>query len=165
MATFYNAGEVLEMGLEIERSGRRFYLAAAEHAEDPCVREVLSGLAEMEADHEDVFTQLKADLERGPDNDVAYDPEDVAMRYLSAVADAHVFGAAATAPEELVRGMSGRGVLKTAIQFEKDSVVFFLGLVDLVPDDMGKKAVEGLVREEMGHIATLSQQMDSLPQC
>ncbi len=162
MALSFNADEVLEMGLQIERNGSRFYRRAAEGATHPEVKELLLELAEMEADHEKLFAELKAKLPPGAAPEMEYDPHGETALYLRAAADTHVFNTQREHPELLSGKESPEEVLEIAIRFEKDSVVFFLGLKDMVPDGLGKAEVEGLIHEEMNHVTSLSQTLEAL---
>ncbi|MFO7955843.1 MAG: ferritin family protein [Candidatus Brocadiia bacterium] len=162
MTPVYNAREVLEMACQIERNGGRFYRQAALKAEDENVRAVLNGLAEMEEDHEDLFEALQEDLS---DDDVplpAYDPEDDVAHYLRAAADTHVYNVYRDCPDAMADVASAAEALERAIQFEKDTVCFFLGVRDMVPEGLGRAEVDRLIREEMDHITQLSRQMDQL---
>jgi len=53
-------------------------------------------------------------------------------------------------------------VLRLALGFEKDSVVFFLGIRELVPAELGKDRIDWLIRQEMAHITDLASQLRSL---
>ena len=50
-------------------------------------------------------------------------------------------------------------VFHTAIGLEKDSVIFYLGIRDLVPAKLGKDRVNEVIAEEMRHITLLSRQL------
>jgi len=53
-------------------------------------------------------------------------------------------------------------ILQTAIGLEKDSVVFYLGMKDAIPQRLGRSKIDGIIKEEMGHIATLSRELETL---
>ena len=50
-------------------------------------------------------------------------------------------------------------ILKTAITAEKDSIVFYLGMKDVVPTHLGKEKLDDIIKEEMGHISLLSKEL------
>jgi len=162
MATMFNAGEVLEMAEQIERNGRRFYQTAAQQARDDRTRAVLQRLAEMEADHELLFTEMQAQAVEEGLPDVEYDPDQQVPLYLQAAADTHVFNVHKDLPSSVSARQSPAEVLKLAIQFEKDSVVFFLGVKELVPENLGKEKLDALIREEMSHVVTLTSELRAL---
>ena len=45
---------------------------------------------------------------------------------------------------------------------EKDSIAFYLGMKDMVPDDLGKSNMDAIIREEMSHIQLLSEKLTAL---
>ncbi len=162
MTVNFNADEVFEMGLQIERNGNRFYAEAAEAAQDEQLKLLLQDLARMESGHEDLFRQLKDSLPAGAAPELGYDPDEQTALYLRAAADTHIFNVRREDPKELVGKGTAEEILNVALQFEKDSVVFFLGLEAMVPAELGKEQVRGLVREEMSHIAALSRALSAL---
>jgi rubrerythrin len=48
-----------------------------------------------------------------------------------------------------------REVLELAIGFEKDSIVFYLGMKDLVPAAIGGVHLDTIIKEEMTHLSIL----------
>ena len=55
-------------------------------------------------------------------------------------------------------------ILKMAIGFEKDTIVYFLGLKDVVPEEEEKEQIEKLVKEEMKHVSILTKELMALDQ-
>ena len=151
MNQVFNANEVFEMAEEIERNGAAFYRAHAEAAYDKPVKKLLLDLAAMEDDHEKIFSEMRKALS-APDKGF-YDmiPESEPALYLQSLADVRVFF-----EKNMPATPSVIDVLKSAIQAEKDSIVFYLGLKDMVPLDLGRDKIEGIIKEEMKHIHMLS---------
>jgi rubrerythrin len=158
----YNADEVFEMAEQVERDGRSFYLRAADQTENPDVKSLLKDLAEMEKDHEKLFHNMRAEMQESGGAQVVYDPDQQAPLYLQSAAETHVFNVHQDIAQVLKGTESVEEVLRIAIGFEKDTVVFFLGLKDLVPEELGDDRIEGLIEEEMSHITTLTGQLRSL---
>ena len=161
MITF-NADEVFEMAEQIERNGAGFYRRTAQVIQSPQVREILLNLASMEDDHEKRFARMRTTLDESKRQSSVFDPEGDAALYLRAMADGRVFDTRVD-PARLITGReTAQEILRTAIGLEKDSIVFYLGLRDLVPTAAGKKDIEDIIREEMAHITILSKQLASL---
>jgi rubrerythrin len=158
MQKIFNAAEIFEIAIEIERRGRAFYLSASEAFDDPGIRSLLKGLAEMEKEHEEVFVSLKEHCI--PDEGYAsgYDPDKVAASYLRAMTSGEVFnrGLAFAGTESL------EDVLKKGIEAEKDSIIFYTGLKGIVPEELGRENVDRIIREEMKHIILLTDRLESL---
>ncbi len=162
MSIFFNADEIFEIAEQIERNGARFYRKAAENTDDAPTREVLLDLAAMEDDHERTFASMRAELSAEERMPVTFDPEGEAAMYLHAMADGYVFDVRAD-PSELLTGEESMvDILRTAIGLEKDSIVFYLGIRDMVSEKLGKGKVNEIIKQEMSHITTLSNKLASL---
>ncbi|OEU61982.1 MAG: hypothetical protein BA867_06765 [Desulfobacterales bacterium S5133MH16] len=85
-----------------------------------------------------------------------FDPENESPLYLRALVDTRVFF------EKKIDISSMKEILKATIVAEKDSIVFYLGLKDFVPDQLGKNRLDTIIKEEMGHIRILSKELVSL---
>jgi len=48
-------------------------------------------------------------------------------------------------------------IIRYAVAMEKDSIIFYLALRDLVPESLGRDRIDRIIFEEMGHIKVLSQ--------
>lgn len=162
MSRIYNADEVFEIAEQIERDGHRFYVKAAEQTENPDVKSLLTDLAEMEEDHEKLFHNMRAELLESGGPQVVYDPDQQAPLYLQSTAETHVFNVHKDLAEVLTGEESAEEVLRIAIGFEKDTVVFFLGIKGLVPEDLGEEKIDWLIQQEMSHITTLTTQLRAL---
>jgi len=161
MSINFSADEIFEMAEQIERNGAKFYRRAAEGSfEEGCKRKLLE-LADMEVSHEKTFAAMRAELSRKETKPVVFDPYGEAALYLQAMADGYVFDVNAD-PSENLAGKSIEEILKTAIELEKDSIVFYLGLRDMVPENLGKGKVEKIIKEEMGHVTLLSGELAAL---
>jgi rubrerythrin len=152
----FNAEEIFKMAEQIERNGAKFYNTAAEKTADPEGKKFLLKLAEMEVEHEKTFAALKSELSAKEKDSAIFDPEDEAGLYLRALADTRVF----FQKEDDFSSM--KAILKSAIEAEKDSIVFYLGMKEAVPDKLGKNRIDGIIKEEMGHIRLLSRELAAL---
>jgi len=160
MGMRFNADEVFRMAEQIERNGAKFYRTAAEKF--PNMRDLFVGLAAMEDTHEKTFAAMRAEFSASEREPTVFDPDDEAEMYLRVMADGNVFDTKAD-PAELVAARSTpEEVLMTAIGLEKDSVVFYVGLKRNVSSKAGKDKVEALIGQEIGHIATLSRELEAL---
>jgi rubrerythrin len=152
----FTANDVFEMAEQLERNGAKFYRTAAENVSDPRSKKLLIELAAMEDEHEKTFASLRADLTEAEKTTTVFDPEDESVLYLRALADTRVFF------KKKIDISSMKEILKAAIVAEKDSIVFYLGLKDFVPDQLGKNRLDKIIKEEMGHIRILSKELVSL---
>lgn len=163
MSVPFNAGEVLEMAQEIERNGRRFYLRAAEGADDAETRSLLLDLAAMEAAHERTFAAMGEELKEAESPVAVYDPDGEATRYLRAAAGGHVFASREDPAAWLGEGRPLRGVLEKAMRMEKESIVFYAGLRGVVPEALGQDRIDAVIREELQHLLQLGERLALVP--
>ena len=157
MPTF-NVSEVFEMAYQIERNGARFYRRAAQVCHtDEASQKALLELAEMEDAHERAFAEIRTSLGEATST---FDPEGETAAYLSAMADAHVFGPDFD-PEAVACDKSALELLRMAIQLEKESIVFYIGLRDLVPAS-ATASLEQILQEEKSHVAMIRGRITAL---
>ena len=156
MSYEFSADDIFEMAEQLERNGAKFYRTAAENVADPSAKELLLGLAAMEDEHEKTFASLRADLSEKEKAATVFDPEGESIHYLRALADTRIFF------EKEIDISSMKDILKAAVEAEKDAIVFYLGMKDLVPDKLGKDKLDIIIKEEMGHIRILSKELIAL---
>ena len=153
--TTFNADEIFEIAEQIERNGAKFYQKAAGTAGGKSAAALLR-LAEMEKDHEKTFHLMRQELAAAEQMPTTFDPQGQAAAYLKAMADGKVFDAGADPSEKLTGAESAEDILRTAIGLEKDSIVFYLGVKNLVPATRGRDKILTIIHQEMDHITTLS---------
>jgi rubrerythrin len=153
MGIDFNADEVFEIAEQIERNGAEFYRKVAEKVTQDDKKKLLNDLAEMEDEHEQTFKTLRSQLSTDEKIQTTFDPEGESERYLRALADTRVFY------EKEVDTSSIKEVLKSAITAEKDSIVFYLGIKNVVPTHLGKQKLDDIIKEEMEHISLLSKEL------
>jgi len=146
--------DVYDMAIEIETDGEAFYLSAASACNDPEQKRILADLGAMEADHRLVFAALK---DHAAKNRPARDAKE-----LSLVAKLFATGV----KEDLARRFTGREtskeILQKALDFEKDTIVFFLSMKHMLDSGSDKSKVDEIVTEELGHVITLSSALAQL---
>ena len=149
----FNADDIFEIAEQLERNGAMFYRTAAEAVSDASSKDFLLKLADMEDAHEKTFAQMRSQLTADEKTSTVFDPEGEAAGYLRALADTRVFF------EKDIDTMSLEAILKDAITAEKDSIVFYLGMRDMVPEGKGRNRMDDIIKEEMGHIRLLSKEL------
>ncbi len=159
MKVRFNADEVLEIARQIERNGAGFYRRAAELKQSSSARAMLLELAAMEEEHEQTFSEMRAGLSDDERKDVTYDPEGQLPLYLQALADKSIFAKGKAPSQQLTGKESIEDILRFAIGMEKESIVFYLGMHEFVPQRLGGARIDQILKEEMSHIATLGDLM------
>jgi len=156
MSYDFNADDIFEIAEQLERNGAAFYRDAAGVVDDSTVKEFLLEFAAMEDEHEKTFKALREELTAAEKTPTVFDPNNESALYLKALADTRVFF------KKEIDTSTVEGIFKSAITAEKDSIVFYLGMKDLVPEAFGKDKMDAIIREEMGHIKVLSQKLAAL---
>ncbi|CCK79903.1 ferritin-like domain-containing protein [Desulfobacula toluolica] len=150
MPNEFNANEIFEIAIKIEQNGAIFYRDAAKQIKEENHKEFLLELAKMEDEHEATFATMQKDLQDEEKTSTTFDPDDETVLYLKALADIRVFF------EKDQPDNSFKGILNSAIQAEKDSIAFYLGMKELVPAKLGQSKIDAIIKEEMSHIRLLA---------
>ena len=155
MSITFNADEIFEMAEEIERNGAKFYREAAGKTSDADIKKMLLELAAMEDGHEKTFVQMRKELSEAEKETTTFDPDNEVAQYLQTLADFHGTEGKISPTEKLTGQESMTDVLKIALQAEKNSIAFYVGIKDLVPNKAGKDKIQSIIIEEMAHVATI----------
>lgn len=155
----FSSEEIFEIALQIEHNGVSFYKRAAGLVTDGACRQLLTDLAAMEEEHVAIF-----DTMRGPsaESEDEFGGDDEMLSYIRAMADGHVFDVGIDPGEILTGEETLEEILSTAIGLEKESIVYYSALKEVVSDASTQRRVGEIIHEEMSHIALLSGQRELL---
>ena len=162
MGITFNADEIFEMAEEMERNGARFYRKAAENASDKQTKQMLLDMADMEDGHLKTFQNMREELSDREKEPTVFDPNNEAVLYLQAMAKSRGYEGRKSPDEELSGNETMKEILEIALNSEKESVVFYFGLMSLVPPKAGRDKVKAIIIEELSHITTLLNKLKSL---
>ncbi len=162
MGITFNASEIFEMAEEIERNGAKFYRQAAANSQDKGTKEMLLNMATMEDGHLKIFEEMRKQLSGQEKEWAIFDPDNQSALYLQAMADGRGYEGKITPGKELTGSETTREIIETALNSEKESVLFYFGLKDMVPVRAGRDKVETIIKEELSHITTLLKQLKTL---
>ena len=158
----FNASEVFQIAMDIEENGKRFYEKAMDLVDSPDVKALLASLAQDEVEHLKTFTELKAQLPKASTEDTIWDPEHEMNNYLKMMADMNIFRSDFNVEKELSRVKNPEDVLRLGIEFEKDSIIFFLTMQDETEEKKGRELIGQLIDEERKHLKKLSLELGKL---
>jgi hypothetical protein len=108
----------------------------------------------MEDDHEKYFAALKKRLDTPSDDPL--DRDGVALSYIQAMVDGEVFSNLKPMAEILRGDESMDEIRQLAIEFEKNTVVYFASLRNAMRTEADKNAIQDLVDEELRHVVILT---------
>jgi rubrerythrin len=162
MSVTFNADEIFKIGVQIEKNGYAFYTAAAQRSDNSEIKQLLGELAHWEGRHIEIFEKLRKEFSVHIDVMEQFDPDNMVHLYLKSIADSKVFVKGQMMNGELDACNSPSEVLALALAFEKDSVVFYSSMKEVVRSDPGKEEVEKLIREELLHVGIITQELAKL---
>ena len=162
MPITFNADEIFEMAEQIEKNGAKFYRQAAKSASNERTKQMLLDMAAMEDGHLKTYQEIRKGLSQWEKEETIFDPDNQSVKYLQAMAEARGYEGKITPSKELTGSETIKEILEIALNSEKESVFFYFGLKDLVPERAGREKIENIILEELSHITTLLKQLKAL---
>lgn len=162
MSVSFSADDALSIAVKIEENGSEFYRVAGDKVSDGECTDLLLQLAHWELTHVEKFAEMKSDLTDEERKPTAYDPDNESALFLAALADRSVFEVSEDPLAALGESPSMEAILEEAIVREKESIVFYVGLREVVPERLGKDKIDAIIKEEMSHITMLNRQFRRL---
>ncbi len=150
--------EGLRIAAEMERRGGEFYRHASRVAKGPEAVALLRRLADDELIHEQEFHRLREKL--AASEETFYDEETSA--YLSAVAADVVFQGGLMGLVKDRGFESPTAILQTAIQSEKDSILFYAEMMQQAKSPQAASVFAEIVRQEKFHLGKLQKMLMDL---
>ncbi|HEY8909459.1 MAG TPA: ferritin family protein [Desulfosporosinus sp.] len=149
----FTGEEIIDLTLEMERSGKIFYEKAVPQAEGAKLKEMLGYLAKEEEKHIADFGKLANKLSNEFVPNESYVGE--YGEYMKSMINSHIFNLSNV--EDLLKGVkTNREILNFALSFEKDSILIFQEFGNFV-NKTGNEIIQQLINEEKGHIKQINQ--------
>ena len=155
MAVF-TASQGLEMAMQIEQNGEAFYTTIAAETSVAEVKELFEFLAGQERNHYKVFEKLLGRIEPGPQ--MLAPEEDEYSMYLQVALDQALFSGPEKALATARDAKDRETAIRTALGFEKDTLLFFYDLREMV-SDKDRETVTRIVNEEKAHVRRLAREL------
>ena len=146
------ADEIIEIAMRLEERGETFYNAAAGKAASANVKALFKDLAIQEQHHRHAFQQMGRGVVELVLTDELWDHF---QAYTNALLQQSFFAKPEGALSQSVEAMDEREALQAALSFEKETLLFFHELREVVKGT-GRQVVERIVQEEKQHIRRLS---------
>ena len=161
MVITYTADEIFEMAEEIERNAAEFYREAAEKCSNEDTKKLLLDMSAIERDHLETFQNMRENLSAEEGLSI-FDPLGRSTIFLQAMADARTWEGRISPIQDLSGNETAKNIIEIALEAEKEMIVLYVGLKDMVYFKAGKDKVEGIIIEELGHISALLKMLKSL---
>ncbi|MEE9543173.1 MAG: ferritin family protein [Thermodesulfobacteriota bacterium] len=157
----FSSKEILEMAVRIEENGLGFYKGASASAASAEVKTLFDYLIIEEVKHVELFEALKDAITATEPTDYNDPYLEDESKYLNALADSSIFMKGNEGEKKAKEITNDSDALDFAIQIEKDSILFYLELINMVRDE-DRETVKGILSEERKHIAKLTDMKAAL---
>lgn len=158
MVNIFAGSEIVELGIQIEKNGRDFYNALVEQFKNQKAKEAFKYLAGEEEKHIAVFQNILDSVHK-------YEPPESYpgeyFAYMNALARDYVF-TQKDKGREIAKNVKGdKEAISLGIGFEKDSIIFYVGMKKVVPE-YDHKIVDKLITQEQDHLRQMSELKENL---
>ena len=152
--------ELIRLAKKDEDVGAEFYQKLAEKVEDPGLRKRILEIRNQEIEHSKRFQEMLDELsDYVPQEDFQGQYEQYFQSFLSK----REFLESGDAVKAASRVGSDMEAIKFALSQEKNTLLFFLEMKELLPSGQHREMVHEVIDEERDHIVELSQMiMDRL---
>ena len=148
--------EALQVALDTEKKGYKFYKIAAKSSKDPKGREVFDHLAKDEIEHMGIIATIYESL-TSDEPWMTY--EEAAARYGETPSEKLIFP---EVPEEAQEGFDDLLALEEALEFEKKAVQFYTKQASEAQEEKARAFYQSLIEIEEGHVQIIQAELDSL---
>jgi rubrerythrin len=147
----FTMSEIIEFAIRIEENGEKVYRDASEKVRDPSLVSLLQWLADEESEHFRWFSDLKSTVKEGNVN-----PQ---VREMGRSLLLGVVGDQSFSLKEKDLSTIGdlKEVLKIALGFEKDTVIFYEMMGSFLQEDAALSKLNQIIQEENRHVRVLSE--------
>jgi rubrerythrin len=152
MSVVFTPAELVNIAIGIERSGITFYDIMARTTDSDMAREIFEEFVAMERDHLNLFQGM---LSGSGDSKPAETSTPEYSGYLQALIDDAVFTNDAVMSETLTQADSDIKALEVGISAEKDSILFYQSIKDIMPRRT-ISALDRIISEEKSHLQQLT---------
>lgn len=145
----FSVEEIIDLAIQIEENGELVYRKAIDKAPNPSLSSLLHWLADEEAKHTQRFKELRKVANNSP-----VDPqlEELGKNILRSVVGQQSFS---LDEADFSRIDTVKELLRLAIEFEKDTILFYEMIQAFVQDHETLDQLKEIIEEETRHIVLL----------
>ncbi len=158
---FFKKNDIVEMAVRMEENGYEFYNEGLKRKDlDEKLIKILMKLRNDEKHHKKTFLALrdKSDIFE-LNNEIDWDQIEF---YVNTLIGTHVFSEPDSAIKLAQNAKNSKEMLEFAIQFEKDTLLFFHTISKYVKRNKSIKAVNSIIDEEVSHVEQLTEVLNTL---
>ena len=151
----FTLSEIIDLAIRIERNGENTYRKAQNEVPNSELASMLQELADDEAEHEKWFAKLRDDMN--------VETEDPKLEEMGRDIFLGVMGDQSFSLQDanFLKINEVKDLLSIAIEFEKDTVLFYEMLLSFVDDEETKDGLKTIITEENEHIRKLQEFLES----
>ncbi len=154
----FSINEIIELAVQIEKKGYTFYNKALERKNlSSNSKELLKKLRDDEIVHEQTFKKMRTELDQ-EEITLSGDWQEVS-NYLRTISDSHIFSEPDAAIKLATSVKNEKELIENAIQFEKDTLLFFNSIYEEIKDQTVRKILKKIIDEEESHVEKLKKSL------
>jgi rubrerythrin len=151
MSISFSGSELINIAINIEKSGIAFYDTMSRSTENPTVGAIFRNLTAMERQHVKIFEEM---LAKTGQTKPANSGDEEYRGYLEALVNNAVFSDELIAGEMANRVNSDIEALELGIEAEKDSILFYYEMRETMPQP---SVINQVISEEKSHLGQLTE--------
>ena len=154
----FTIADIREIAIQIEKNGEAAYRQAAEKVTDSAVSTIFTWMADEEKRHGEFFATIDS-VE--PLSEEQAELERMGRQLLQEMIADQTFSLES---EMLIDTSDFEQALATSGDFEKDTVMFYEFLLNLISDEEARQELEKIINEEKRHIEQLAEMKTAGPE-
>jgi len=150
-----SVNEVIEMAVQIEKSGYSFYERALQRTDlSGGAKKLITLLRDEEIKHEEIFKALRNQVDELELDESA--DWDMVTSYMQAIVESRIFNTPDSAIHLAGMARDEMDIISNAIEFEKDTLLYFHSVGMSISNEKTKKILAAIIEEETKHIIKLN---------
>jgi rubrerythrin len=157
MSKTFDIKELVRVAVFDEKSGGELYKKMSEMARKGSVQDTFSGLVKQEKRHEERFQKMLDTLESSGEQTVGQYPDEYVDYLELLIAE----GGSSEAHRTISENPTDFSLIELAMDFERDQLSLQRDM-GTVLGERHRELIDEIIREEMGHLVTLSEMKKQL---
>ena len=149
----FTPSEIFDLAIRLEENGEAFYRANADIIADSAIQTLILRLAEDEKEHRECFEGFKRSCEA---LGLGSEMDSVSGQMLQDIIGKRAFSLDEV---EVARVESEADLYRHAIEFEKDTIVFYEMIRGFLTDSAAIEQIDRIIDMEKSHVDQLSAQL------
>jgi rubrerythrin len=149
----FSVSEIIDLAIQVENNGESIYRGASEKVSQRQLASLLQWLADQEVEHSRWFVELKGKVKKSVASEAL---EEMAQNVLRGILGDQTFS---LKDADFSKIEDVETLLNLAIEFEKDSILFYEMLAALVDEEETLGQLKMIIEEESRHVKVLQESL------